>query len=554
MQAFTIIVNGDKPVSVAAATPVSDVVSSVAPDGSPVIGAIVNNMVQPLYAPLLSHAKVEPVSTATKYGRLIYRDTLCFLLAKVIHEQFPGLTWRVRSSIGPALFCSVEPDSGTEWTEEMLAEIRTAMHKTVESNLAIVGESFSYEDAVSIFEKHRQIDKLHLILHRNPPFVYLTRCGEFFELSKKPLANRTGIVDIYELRFLKEGFVLNVPDDITPDQPAELKHHEYLLDVCREHMRWGEILGVTTVGELNRTILEKRGDDFILTAEALHDKKLSMIADQITTCQKPLKLILVAGPSSAGKTTFAKRLVTHLRVNGLHPVLISTDNYFLGDELNPRDENGNLDYEHIEAVDLTQLNSDILALMDDRSVRLRGFDFVNRCGFIRKNETRLEKNGIIVMEGIHCLNPRLTSAVNPENKFLIYVNALTQLSVDANNRISTNDTRVIRRIVRDHKFRNRSAITTLSMWESVMRGERHWIYPYQHLSDAIFNSALSYELAVLKPMTTALLNQVKPWDREYLEARRLEEFLYNFTALSADSVPGDSILREYIGGSQLKYG
>ena len=554
MQAFTIVVNGDKPVSVAAATPVSEVVPAVAADGSPVIGAIVNNMVQPLYAPLLSHAKVEAVSVASKYGHLIYRDTLCFLIAKVIHERFAGITWRVRSSIGPALFCSVEPDSGIEWNEALLGKIKAALQETIDQNMAIVGESYSYEDAVNIFKDNSQNDKLNLILHRNPPFVYLTRCGSFYELSKKPLANRTGILTVYELVFLKEGFVLNVPDVDAPGVPAALEPHEYLLDVCREHMRWGEILGVTTVGELNKAIIEKRGDDFIMTAEALHDKKISQIADQIAALAKPVRLVLVAGPSSAGKTTFAKRLATHLLVNGLRPALISTDNYFVGDDLNPRDETGKLDYEHIEAMDLKRLNSDLLALMAGEAVRMRGFDFVNKCGFNHDYTTRLEENGIIVMEGIHCLNPELTPDIAPDDKFLIYVNALTQLSVDTNNRISTNDTRVIRRIVRDHQFRNRPAIHTLNMWESVMRGERRWIYPYQHLSDAIFNSALGYELAVLKPLATALLNQIKPWDKAYIEARRLEEFLYNFSALTADMVPGDSILREYIGGSQLKYG
>ncbi len=553
MQAFTILVNGDKPVSVAAATPVSEVVPSVAPDGSPVIGAIVNNMIQPLYAPLLSHAKVEAVSVAGKYGHLIYRDTLCFLLAKVIHEQFKGLAWRVRSSIGPALFCSVEPGSGVRWNPKLLSRIKTALQQTIDRNLAIVGESYSYEDAVNIFKENSQSDKLNLILHRNPPFVYLTRCESFYELSKKPLANRTGILKVYDLVFLKEGFVLNVPDVDAPGAPATLEPHEYLLDVCREHMRWGEILGVTTVGDLNRAILEKRGDDFILTAEALHDKKISQIADRIVSRSHPVRLVLVAGPSSAGKTTLAKRLMTHLRVNGLRPALISTDSYFVGDDLNPRDAEGNLDYEHIEAMDRKRLNSDLLSLMAGGDVRLRGFDFINKRGFDQNFTTRLEENGVIVMEGIHCLNPDLTPGIAREEKFLVYVNALTQLSVDANNRISTNDTRVIRRIVRDHQFRNRPAIHTLNMWESVVRGERRWIYPYQHLSDAIFNSALGYELAVLNPLATALLNQVKPWDRAYIEARRLEEFLYNFSALGADTVPGDSILREYIGGSQLKY-
>jgi len=555
MQAVSIVVNGDAPVAVAAATPVGDLLPAVDSSGLPVIGAIVNNMVQPLYAPLVCDSKLVPISIGSKYGWQIYRDSLCFLLAKVIHEQFSGVRWRVRNSIGPALFCSVESaPAGGEWDEPLLAQIKKALQEMVAQDLTIMGESVSYEAAVNIFKKNRQEDKLHLILHRNQPYVYLTRCGSFYELSKKALVRQSGVLRLFDLVYRQEGFVLNVPDERNPAGLAELAPHEYLLDVCREHMRWGEILGVTTVGQLNRAILDKRGEDFILTTEALHDKKLSQIADKIVAAPRPVRLVLVAGPSSAGKTTFAKRLMTHLRVNGLRPTLISTDNYFVGDELNPRDAEGNLDYEHIESMDLARLNRDLLALLAGESVRMRGFDFASRSGFEHQEPSRLDERGVIVMEGIHCLNPDLTSDIARADKFLIYVNALTQISVDINNRISTNDTRVIRRIVRDHQFRSRPAIRTLEMWESVMRGEHRWIYPYQHLADAVFNSALDYELAVLKPLATALLNQVKPWDKVYIEARRLQEFLYNFSALSAQSVPGDSILREYIGGSQLKYG
>lgn len=554
MQAVMIIVNGDAPVAVAVATPVGDLLPAMDKNGLPVIGAIVNNMVQPLYAPLISDSKLIPVSLASKYGWQIYRDSLCFLLAKVIHEQFPAIKWRVRNSIGPALFCSVEsaPD-GMVWDKKLLRAVKEALQEVITQNQSIVSESVSYEDAVNRFKKNQQDDKLNLILHRNQPYVSLTRCGSFYELSKKPLVRQCGVLKLYDLIFCKEGFILNVPDPKNPSALAELEPHQYLLDVCLEHTRWSEILGVTTVGQLNRAILDKRGDDFILTAEALHDKKLSQIADKIVNSEKRVRLVLVAGPSSAGKTTFAKRLMTHLRVDGVRPILLSTDNYFVGDELNPRDEEGNLDYEHIDAMDRHRLSSDLLRLLAGEPVRLRGFNFITKSGFERAEYTQLDDHGVIVMEGIHCLNPELTSEIDRESKFLIYVNALTQISVDINNRISTHDTRVIRRIVRDHQFRSRSANKTLEMWESVIRGEHRWIYPYQHLADAVFNSALDYELAVLNPLATDLLNQVKPWDEVYREARRLQEFLFNFSSLSSQTVPGDSILREYIGDSQLKY-
>jgi len=263
--------------------------------------------------------------------------------------------------------------------------------------------------------------------------------------------------------------------------------------------------------------------------------------------------VLAAGPSSAGKTTFAMRLVSHLRVNGLRPMVISTDDYFVGDALNPRDKQGNLDYEHIESMDLPLLNRDLLNLLDGREVHLRSFDFHTRTGHERPNATRLGPQDVIIMEGIHCLNPQLTSEVPQSVKFQIYVSALTQLGIDRDNRISTTDNRLIRRMVRDAQYRGHQAISTIQRWPSVRYGEKRWIFPYQHLSDVTFNSALDYELAVLKPFVGPLLNQIKPSQPEYAEARRLTGFLHNFLAISPSLVPGNSILREYIGGSQLKY-
>jgi uridine kinase len=347
---------------------------------------------------------------------------------------------------------------------------------------------------------------------------------------------------------------MNVPSSANPDElPALPPGEQHLFEVYREHIEWGKIVGVTTIGQLNQAILEKHATDFVQTIEALHNKKLANIADRIARQSPKVRLVLIAGPSSAGKTTTAKRLITHLRVNGYRPILISTDNYFVGDELNPRDKHGNLDYEHIEAMDLPRLNSDLLRLLAGEAVRMRAFSFKTKQGYDQAHETQLPPNGIVVMEGIHSLNPQLVSGVPRELKFLIYVNTLTQLGIDSSNRISTADTRIIRRMVRDHQFRSRSAIDTLRLWKSVVRGERRWIYPYQHLADAVFNSALDYELAVLKPIAGLLLNQIKPWDDEYIEARRLSGILHNFSSFPPDIVPGDSILREYIGDSQPEY-
>jgi len=554
MRAITVTVKGSPPVVVSTGTRIGDLLPTVNSDGHPVLGAIANNMVVPLFMPLMTDATLTPLTIQDPHGWNIYRTSLCFLLAKTAHKLYPDLECRARNSGGAGLYCTVQwPDRSPAAIEAHIKRLKAAMQETIRRDLPITPTTVSYEAATHLFRESGQTDKLHLLAHRNPPIVCLAQCGSFFELSQEPLVPRTGLLELFDLIPHSSGFVLNVPTSSHPRELPPLPPYEHLFTVYQEHITWGKIVGITTVGELNQAVLEKRADDFVHTVEALHDKKLARIADAVTQRAPDVRLVLVAGPSSAGKTTFSKRLVTHLRVNGYRPTLISTDNYFVGDARNPRDAAGNLDYEHIESMDLPRLNSDLLRLMAGEEVHLRAFDFKKKEGYDQSAATRLPENGIIVMEGIHSLNPQLTADVPRAQKFLIYINALTQLGVDSSTRISTTDTRIIRRMVRDHQFRNRPAIDTLRMWPSIARGEKRWIYPFQHLADAVFNSALDYELAVLKPLAAPLLNQIKPWDEAYIEARRLSGFLHNFSSLAPEVVPGDSILREYIGGSQLTY-
>ncbi|MDD4017398.1 MAG: nucleoside kinase, partial [Kiritimatiellae bacterium] len=509
MHAITVTVKGQEPVVVAAGTRISELLPSVDGEGFPVLGAIVNNMVLPLFMPLVAEATLRPLTIQDPYGWNIYRTSLCFLLAKTAHELFPGIECRVRNAVGAGLYCTVSwPDLSKGAVEGNVKKLQQAMRETIRQDLPITMETVSYGAAVTLFRQTGQADKLNLLAHRNPPVICLARCGSFLELSQEPLVARTGVLELFDLIPHAQGFVLNVPTSSKPHELPPLPPFEYLFKVYQEHIEWGRIVGITTVGQLNQAILEKKADDFVRTVEALHDKKLGRIADEIAQRQPRVRLVLVAGPSSAGKTTFSKRLVTHLRVNGYKPILISTDNYFVGDARNPRDAAGKLDYEHIESMDLARLNSDLLRLMAGEAVQMRSFDFKKKEGYDQAEPTRLPGDGIIVMEGIHSLNPHLTSDVPREQKYLIYINALTQLGVDSSNRISTTDTRVIRRMVRDHQFRDRPAIGTLRMWPSIARGEKRWIYPYQHLADAVFNSALDYELAVLKPLASPLLNQI----------------------------------------------
>lgn len=529
--------------------------------GRPVLAARADNQVVPLSAPLIGAPALRPLTRADAQGFEVDRSSLVFMLAKCASELFPRATFRVRHSVGAALWCTLAPardaaggaDAAPLAPEAVVARLRPAMDALRRADLPICVEPVPYGDAVALFEGLGRCDEVNLLRHRNPPVVPLTCCGGFRALSQTTLAPRTGAVGPYELVPVDDGLVLNVSSAENPDAVEPLPSIEPYFKVFRRQCARTAITGVETVGDLNQVIRERRFDTFVRTVEALQTKELSGIADQIAARRPAVRLVLVAGPSSAGKTTTAHRLCTQLRVNGLRPVLLSTDDYFVGDARNPRDADGNFDYETVDAVDAARLAADLNALFDGRPVRLRKFDFLKHDGFDAPAETRLDAAGVVVLEGIHALNPRLTRGVADELKFRIYLNALTQLVLDSCNRLSATDTRLLRRLVRDDSFRGCSPLATFALWPNVVAGERKWIYPYQGQADAVFNSSLDYELAVLKPYAVQLLNQVKPWDAAFLEARRLSGILHNVSLARADAVPGDSILRETIGGSQLAY-
>ncbi len=328
----------------------------------------------------------------------------------------------------------------------------------------------------------------------------------------------------------------------------------HLFQIFREHKEWGRILGVNTVGRLNEIIASGEIDDFIRIAEALHEKKIVQIADHISSHRHHLRWLLIAGPSSSGKTTFAKRLAIQLRVNGLRPVTISVDDYFVDREFTPRDENGDYDFEDMATIDLPLLHEHLRALEDGGEISIPSFNFEKGAREMKEGRTlRLEPDDMVIVEGIHALNPHLTKVIAPEHKFRIYISALTQLNLDAHNRISTTDNRLVRRLVRDNAFRGNPALGTLQMWPRVRRGEKRWIFPFQQEADIAFNSALDYELAVLKYFIEPLLAEVKPIHPQYAEARRLQDFLSSFLGISASRVPPTSILREFIGRSSFRY-
>ena len=524
-------------------------------DGLDVLGAVCNNMVVSLAMPYFADPEVRPLTRADEYGFEIYRSSLVFLLAKCAEELAHGSEFRVRQSISQALYCTWTPpargSSSAKATGD-IARLSAALADLVRADLPITAQPVPYKNAVEALGKLGRVDELNLLRHRNPPAVLLSCCGDFRALNQTPLAPRTGALDLWELLPADGGFILNVPPPETPRKLRRVPATAPFFKIFRHQAEHRRMTGVETLGDLNQAILEKRFDVFVRTVEAMQTKDLAQIADKIAA-RGEVRLVLLAGPSSAGKTTTAHRLCTQLRVVGLRPLLLSTDDYFVGDARNPRDAEGNLDYETVKAVDDVRLAADLEELFAGKTVHLRKFDFLKHDGYDAKETTRLPSDGVVVLEGIHALNPALTAALPDDVKFRVYLNALTQLVVDSCNRISTTDTRLLRRLVRDFHFRGMSPIDTFRLWPNVVAGERKWIYPYQAKADAVFNSALDYELAVLKPFANELLNQVKPWDAAFAEARRLSGILHNVSPAPADCVPGDSILRETIGGSQLTY-
>lgn len=555
-QKVTIRLNGGTATSWPSGTRVVDVLGELAPAGCPHVAALYNHDVVGLTDSVDINGELVGLTAGDGHGWRVFQRSMGFLLAMAVHRRYPNLGFRVQHSVGPGLFCTLHvPHNGHDGTiaPSVLVDLTEEMHRLVDSDLPIRTVRIGYIEAVQLFEAGGQSDKLNLLRHRNAPTVELLACDGFFDLYQGTLVSRTGLLGLFQLLSHESGFVLHMPSQLDPSRLPDFTPQPHLLRIYQEHMEWGRILGVQTVGQLNEAIYGKRIHEIIQMAEALHDKKLAQIAGQITERVPAVRLVLIAGPSSAGKTTTAKRLSTHLRINGLRPMVLGTDDYFVGEERNPRDSDGSPDYEHVEALDLEALNADLDALLQGAAIRRRVFDFRTKSPTYLKEELRLGADGVLVIEGLHGLNPRLTQQVPRGRKFLIYLSALTQLGLDDNNRVSTTDNRLIRRIVRDNQFRGHTALRTMRLWPSVRRGEERWIFPFQHLADATFNSSLDYELAVLKPFVEPLLTEVKPDVPEYTDARRLMGFLSNFYAIPSDGVPGDSILREYIGNSQLQY-
>jgi uridine kinase len=512
----------------------------------------VNNELLPLSEEIRINAVLEAVPLSSPEGVMIYRRSLSFLLAMAAKQLFPDLKLYVGHSLGNSYyytFLSGKPK------EAEIEELQKTMLALVAEDLPITKRLMAYGDALELFKSKGQDDTALLLEQRNESAVRINECASFADIFVEPLVNRTGLLSAFELKPYRSGFMLRFPamgrgKTIDPHEDSPL-----IFSVYEEYKKWGRIVEVHSVGKLNRLVSQGIIRDYIRTAEAFQARKLAEIAEQIYQRRDTVKAVFIAGPSSSGKTTSAKRLAIELMVMGIKPIAVGLDDYFLGNDDTPLDEDGKPDYECLEALDVPLLNAQLLALFEGKEVGIPIYDF--KIGNRKEGEGRKirmeERRTMLIIEGIHGLNEALTPQVDPSMKFKLYVSALTQLNLDDHNRIPTSDNRLLRRLVRDSQFRAKDAAWTINQWASVQRGERKHIFPFQNSADAAFNSALDYELSVLKFYADPLLRAVKPGQREYAEAMRLLSFLENFAPIRPQYVPNQSLLREFIGESEFKY-
>ena len=517
---------------------------------APTVAALINNELRELSYRVEGDIEVTPITMAVSDGFRIYRRSLAFLLVTAVHELYPGATVYVDHSLTfGGYFCQVQ---GREpFSAEELARVEAKMREIVATNEPILKTRVPLSDAIALFEARGDDDKVRLLNRRRKSYLTLYRLRGFRDYFHGYMVPSTGYLSVFSLQAYPPGFILRFPRTNPPMQLQPMVDYPKLVSVFREYGEWMSLMGIHDVGCLNDVIASEKMREVVLVAEALHEQRLARIAEEIASRQGQVRLVLIAGPSSSGKTTFSKRLGIQLLANGLRPFSLELDNYFVDREKTPRDEQGQYDYESLGALDVPLFNSDLLRLHNGQEVTLPRYNF--RTGLRETGDrVQLQPDHVIIVEGIHGLNPNLVPDIPPEVSYRIYVSALTQLNIDKHNRVPTTDTRMIRRIVRDAAYRGYSAQQTIDRWGSVRRGEKRWIFPFQEHADVMFNSALLYELAVLKPFAAPLLLQVKPGTRAHVEAKRLMAFLEWFEPLAPDQVPDNSILREFVGGSVLR--
>ena len=513
-----------------------------------IVLAFVDGRLQELHKTLQADCAVEFETTGGSAGHKTYKRSMSLLLVKAIYDVAPREAIgkvRIHYSVSKGYYCTIEgvvtPD------QAFLERVEARMRQMVEEDLPIRKRSVHTDEAIQMFHKHGMYDKERLFEYRRVSKVNIYSLNEFEDYYYGYMVPSAGYLKYFKLYPYDEGFVLQMPEMSEPEVVPPFEPQNKLFQVLKESTRWGDMQGIETVGALNDKITGGDATELVLVQEALQEKRVAEIAGQIAS-RPDIKFILIAGPSSSGKTTFSHRLSIQLRANGLVPHPIAVDNYFVERDETPRDETGAFDFECLEAVDVKLFNRQLTELLAGKEVVIPEFNFVTGHKEYGNKPKKLGENDVLVIEGIHCLNPRLTESLPDAHKFMIYISALTQLNVDEHNRIPTTDGRLIRRIVRDARTRGASAQRTIRMWPSVRRGEERNIFPYQEEADVMFNSALIYELAVLKPYVERLLFGIDRDCPEYVEAKRLLKFMDYFVGIGSEMVPMNSLLREFIGG------
>ncbi len=514
-------------------------------DGREIIACKCNNEVKSLNYDLKESDVIELIDTSSKDGHRIYVRGILYIMAKALNELYPKALLTVNYQLSSAMFCEID---NMPITDEMICNIKERMQEIIDKDLEIRKIIMNKEEAEEFYSKEKTLRGIAQIDNKQKDSVSLYYCEEYYNYFFGVMPISTGSIKVFDVVKYKNGFLVRYPSAEMPNQLKEHKVNKKLLATLEEYDDIHRVLGIETLYKLNREIKEGRTNNLILLSEALHEKKMADIANDISK-RKNVKMVLIAGPSSSGKTTFAKRLGIELRLNGLKPVTISVDNYFVQRVDTPKDENGQYDFECLEAIDLDLFNNHIKALLNGATIDVPTFDFKSGTRVYNGEKMHLANDEILVIEGIHCLNDKLTRAIPMEQKYKIYISDLTVLNIDYFNRISTTDTRLLRRIVRDNNFRGYSALHTLKTWDSVNRGENKNIFPYQENCDAMFNSSLIYEISILKKHALPLLKEITKEEPEYSEARRLVEFLKYFEEIDEEYVPKNSLLREFIGGS-----
>ena len=514
-----------------------------------IIACKFENEVKSLSYKIEKNGTIDLIYLTDKDGMRVYKRGLIYIISKAFNELFPEALLTINYQLYNSMFFNVY---NLEVTDEVIEKVDRRAREIIEKNLPIEKRFMSQEDAREFYEQNNTLKgRLQLDIEEKKE-VTLYYCEDYFNYFYRVLPISTGIIKNFEIVKYDDGVLIRYPDEKNPNKLIEFKETPKLYNTLKEYENVHKILEIDTLYKLNKIIEIDRIKEYILLDEALHEKKIAKIADEIIK-NNNIKLITIAGPSSSGKTTFSKRLELQLKINGLKPVTISVDNYFVEREETPLDENGKYDFECIEAIDTKLLNEDIIKLLNGEEIQAPTFNFHTGRKEYRGNTMKLAKDEVLVMEGIHCLNDNLTYLIPKEQKYKIYISALTVLNIDYYNRISTTDTRLIRRIVRDNQFRGYSAEHTLEMWESVKKGELKNIFKFQEQADIMFNSSLIYELAVLKKYAIPLLNQISSKSPTYSEAKRILSLLKYFKDIPDDNIPSQSLLREFIGNSIFEF-